>query len=184
MRKVAVDDLPTNPHADADRRDLTDPLDAAGVALNRFSLEPGEWASGLHAHDDQEEVYVVIAGELTVERLDGTTTLEADEAARFAPEEHHAARNEGDADAELLALGAPRDSEVVRIPLDCLDCDARGLRPAMDDEGPALVCPDCGAERDATCPECGSPEMMATVPGGREDPVGVCRACGAVDDRP
>lgn len=196
MNHVAIDDLPPNPHADADRRDLTDPLDAAGIALNRFTLAPGEWVSGLHAHEDQEEVYVVLAGTLTVETLDGERTVGGDEAVRFAPGEYHAGRNEarGDRDSddrvdaadvagdvvELLALGAPRHTEVIRIPLACPDCGGVGLDPRMGDGGPVLHCPDCGGEADATCPECRSPEMLATVPEGRESPVGVCQDCGAV----
>lgn len=182
MNHVAIDSLPSNPHADADRRDLTDQLETAGLAINRFVLEPGEWCSSLHAHEDQEEVFVVLSGTLTVETLDGETTVGANEAVRFAPGESHAGRNDdgSDGDVELLALDAPRDSEAICIPLDCPDCGEVGLAPEMDD-GPVLICPDCGGETDATCPECGSPEMKATVPEGRDAPVGVCQECGAVD---
>lgn len=180
MNHVAVDDLPSNPHADADRRDLTNPLDAASIALNRFTLAPGEWASGLHAHEDQEEVYVVLDGTLTVETLEGCSAVAADEAVRFAPGEYHAGRNGGDDPVTLLALGVPRDSEAVRIPLDCPDCGRMGLRPAMDDDGPVLGCPDCLGRADAACPDCGSDAMRATVPDGEEEPAGVCQDCGAV----
>lgn len=180
MQRVAIDDVGPHPRLDADRRDLTDPLDTDGLALNRFTLAPGEWCSGLHCHEDQEEVYVVFDGSLTVETLDGESTLGADEAVRFAPGEYHAGRNDGDERVRLLALGAPRDTEAIRIPLACPDCGQIGLRPGMGDDGPVLGCPDCLGETSAVCGDCGSAEMRATVPQGRDRPAGVCQDCGAV----
>lgn len=185
MQRVTIDAADRNPHLDADRRDLTGPLGTDGLALNYYRLEPGEWASGLHCHEDQEEVYVVLDGEVTVETLAGGSddnpteaVIGADEAVRFAPGEYHACRNEADRSATLFALGAPRDSEVVRIPLDCPDCGRTGLRPATGDDGPVLGCPDCLGEVEATCPDCGSAAMRATVPDDGDAPAGVCQNCG------
>jgi uncharacterized cupin superfamily protein len=182
MQRVAFDDVDPHPQLDTDRRGLTDPLDADGLALNRFTLAPGEWCSGLHCHEDQEEVYVVLDGTLTVETLDGDHSLDTDEAARFAPGEYHAGRNDGDEPVRLLALGTPRESEAIRVPLGCPDCGQVGLRPAMGEDGPILGCPDCLGETAATCDDCGSTEMRATVPEGRDRPAGVCQECGAVRD--
>lgn len=179
MQRVAIDAVDPASHLDADRRDLAAPLSTDGLALNRFVLDPGEWCSGLHCHEDQEEVYVVLDGTLTVETLEGCSAVAAAEAVRFAPGEYHAGRNDGDDPVTLLALGVPRDSEAVRIPLDCPDCGRMGLRPSIGDDGPVLGCPDCLGRADATCPDCGSDAMRATVPDGREEPAGVCQDCGA-----
>lgn len=186
MQRVVIDAVEPDPRLDADRRTLAEPLDAGGLALNRYTLAPGEWTSGLHCHEDQEEVYVVLDGELTVETVDPSadeaveTVVAGDEAVRFAPGEYHSGRNDGDGRVRLLALGAPRESEAVRIPLACPDCGHEGLRPGTGDDGPMLGCPDCRGETEASCPDCGSAAMRATVPDGGTTPAGVCQDCGAV----
>ena len=181
----------------ADRYRLGDSLNAAGVAVNRYVLAPGERISGLHAHLDQEEVFVVLNGVLTFETWtpdessDGTderatpggaVTVDSGEAIRFAPGDFQSGRNDGDEEAAVLALGAPRDGEGVRIPLPCPGCGHEDRRPGMDGDGqqPVLVCPNCGTERDATCPTCGSKAMYATLSDDDRTPIGVCRDCGAV----
>lgn len=183
MQHVVSDAVsPTAAH-DAEKRPLSDALGTTDLALCQFSLAPGEWASGLHAHLDQEEVYVVLAGDLTVETLDSEQVVAAGEAVRFAPGEYHGARSDGDDETVFLALGAPKVSEQVRIPLTCPDCDHEGLAPTMGDDGPRLACTDCGAEVDAACPDCGSADVQATVPDGASNPAGACQACG-VESRP
>ena len=151
MKHVSIDDIdPMVMGADIDRRGLSDPLSTENLAINHYHLEPGERLSGaIHTHMDQEEVFFVIEGEATFERLDeDDVTVGAGEAVRFAPGEYQSGGNSGDGDLRVLGLGAPLGSEDVRVPQDCPECGNDNLRivPAEDGEGFDSVCPDCGAE--------------------------------------
>lgn len=155
METVAIDDVEPDTYDPEnrthDRRVLTGPLNASDVAVNHYVLDPGERFSGaVHAHDDQEELFLVVDGEATFETRNGEVVVSADEAIRFAPGEFQSGRNDGDEPVVAFALGAPRDSEAVRIAsvpgvgdVECPDC-GRGDMTASADGG--LVCPDCGAE--------------------------------------
>ena len=161
MESVRVRDVEPSPtETGAERRTLADPLGATNIAVNHYILEPGErFAASLHAHPDQEEVFVVLAGEATFEtRQSGEPsanereiTVGENEAVRFAPGEFQTGRNATDERVVALALGAPRDSEEVRIArapeigeIACPDCGRGDMR--IPDEGTDLVCPDCGTE--------------------------------------
>jgi mannose-6-phosphate isomerase-like protein (cupin superfamily) len=157
MEKVAIDDVEPSTfdpeNRTHDRRGLTDPLNASDVAVARYVLEPGERFSGaLHAHTDQEEVFVVVQGEATFRTRDGEVTVGEDEAVRFAPGEFQTGGNEGDEDLVAFALGAPKETEDVRIAripgvgdVACPDCGHDNMRIPGEDGGP-LVCPECGGE--------------------------------------
>lgn len=145
----------------ADRRVLTEALGATELAIARYVLAPGDRLSGaVHAHPDQEEVFVVLAGEVTFETGrepdgSGTVRVGTGEVVRFAPGEFQSGRNAGDERAVVLALGAPRDAgetRVARIPVlddydvECPGCGRGDLRFARDGDvtDDDLVCPDCG----------------------------------------
>ena len=166
MKHVAIEDVDSEPYEDlhADRRDLAAALGTEHVAITRYVLEPGERFSGsVHAHVDQEEVFALLEGEATFEiRADGDdergertddVAVAAGEVIRFAPGEFQSGRNAGDERVVALALGAPRESEDVRISripvLDdrnvaCPDCDRDHMRIARADDVD-FECPDCGA---------------------------------------
>jgi mannose-6-phosphate isomerase-like protein (cupin superfamily) len=169
MELVSIDDVEPHPADEAyqsDRRVLTDPLNAAHLSIVRYALEPGERFSGsVHAHPDQEEVFVVLEGEATFEtRTNGgatdgdeyerrEVTVGPNEAIRFAPGEFQSGRNAGDGEVVALGLGAPRDSNDIWIDrisvLDdrdasCPECGRDSMRIPTDDR-PGLVCPNCGA---------------------------------------
>ncbi|MXV64546.1 cupin domain-containing protein [Natronorubrum sp. JWXQ-INN-674] len=165
MEHVAIDDIDSEPYDDlhADRRSLTDPLGADGVAITRYVLEPGERFSGsVHAHMDQEEVFVVLEGEATFETWtgEGDTNIEVtvgeNEVVRFPPGEFQSGRNAGDDRVVALALGAPRKTEdirIARIPvLDdrnvaCPDCECDHMRISSADDA-EFECPACAATLD------------------------------------
>ncbi|NHN58090.1 MULTISPECIES: cupin domain-containing protein [Halorussus] len=205
MEKTAIDDADSAAFDEGvDRRSLAEALGATDLALNHYRVPPGEeFPSGLHAHGDQEEVFVVLDGEATFETLAprdegggdqqvsewtaAAVTAAAGEAVRFAPGEYQSGRNAGDEDLVALALGAPRDSEDVRIPLACPECGHDYLGPEAGEDGEVrLVCPACGAEHAPDgCPDCGS-EMRAALGGSADGPsavrsetVAVCPDCGA-----
>lgn len=159
---------------------LGDALGSEHVAINRYRVAPGDgFPSGLHAHADQEEVFVVVAGEATFETLDGEVTVGAGEAARFAPGEFQTGENRGDGDLVAFALGAPRETDDVRVPATCPECDAETLR--LDTAGANLTfrCPDCDAEHvPRPCPDCGGDALGFTTD-DEHRPVVECEECGA-----
>jgi uncharacterized cupin superfamily protein len=184
MERIALEDAPsTGVGASSDRRDLSEPLGATGVAINRYRLAPGDgFPGGLHAHADQEEVFVVREGEATFETLDGEVTAGAGEAVRFAPGEFHSGRNASGEPLVALAIGAPRETADVRLPVACSACDHSDLRLTGDAHS-TFVCPACGGEyRPAPCPSCGCDDLRMTRSGGST--VAVCADCGAEFDRP
>ncbi|WP_432507992.1 cupin domain-containing protein [Halorubrum ezzemoulense] len=148
MERVSIDEVePSALGSDVDRRGLSEPLGATDVALNRYRLDPGErFSGGLHTHMDQEEIFVVVEGEATFETMDGDVSVGAGEAVRFAPSEFQSGKNDGDEPVVAFALGAPRDSEDVRIPQECPECGHENMRAVPSDDGFDLRCPECGAE--------------------------------------
>jgi uncharacterized cupin superfamily protein len=159
VNRVRVDDVDAVDLPDAaPRREVGAALGATDVALNRYTLGPGEaLADTLHGHGDQEEVFVVLDGAVTFEARplgDEETvdlTVAAGEAVRFTPGDLQRGRNASDRPATLLAIGAPPGSDDLRFPFDrlppvpdaCPDCDHdRDAR--LDDE--RFVCPGCGAD--------------------------------------
>ncbi|WP_323191424.1 cupin domain-containing protein [Halostella sp. PRR32] len=157
MEKVSIDDVEPSTfdpeNRTHDRRGLTEPLNAGDVAVARYVLEPGERFSGaLHAHMDQEEIFLVVEGEATFRTREGEVTVSEDEAVRFATGEFQTGGNEGDEDLVAFALGAPRETEDVRIAripgvgnVACPDCGHDNMQiPGTD--GEPLVCPECNGE--------------------------------------
>ena len=184
MNPISLGDGASDALGDERLRRLSPSLDATNVAINRYRLAPGEgFPGGLHAHVDQEEVFVVLEGEATFETMEGSVTVASGEAIRFAPGTYQSGRNDDDRPLVALALGAPRDTEDVRIPFACPDCEHGSLRLAT--EGTlTFVCPDCAAEHVPTpCPTCDSDDLQATL-SEPQQPVVTCRGCGATFDRP
>ena len=159
-------------------RRLGDALAADHVAINHYRVAPGERIAGLHAHADQEEVFVVQEGAVTFEMLDGRVHVADEEAVRVPPGEFQSCHNTADDEAVVLALGAPRDTDDVRIPVGCSECGAAEHRLMVLEGEELLMCPDCGAETEPNCEACGGTEMRV-VPDGNGSPVERCRGCGA-----
>lgn len=150
MESVSIYDVESSPtETGVERHRLADSLGTTDLALNHYVLEPGERFSGsLHVHMDQEEVFVVVAGEATFELLDGAITIEKGEAVRFAPGEFQSGKNEADERVVAFALGAPRDSENIRVPLRCPECGHDEMRAVvLEDKRRAVgICQNCDAE--------------------------------------
>ena len=179
MRKVAVNDALAAQIDGVDRRALGDALETADVALNRYVVPADERVSGLHAHADQEEVFVVLDGTVTFERLDGTVSVGKRHAVRFAPGEFQSAKNDSTDRAIMLAIGAPLETDDVRVPVGCSTCEHGEMQLSFSDGEESLVCPVCGAETEPECPECGGGELRAVLDEAREGPVNVCVDCDA-----
>lgn len=144
MDQVSLSELEADTApGDVECRRLGVVLGMEHAAVNHYRVPPGEaLPAGLHAHGDQEEVFLV-----------------------------------------LLAVGAPRDSEDIRIPASCPACGSEELRLETDG-GVRLVCPGCAAEHvPADCPECGAGGMYMTLAEDGE-PVAACRDCAATFAEP
>ena len=156
MQRVDIDDVePMSFRDDLDRRALTEPLGTSDLAINRYVLEPGQaFAAGLHTHLHQEEVFYVIEGTATFEtKFEPTAESEtvevgAGEAIRFAPGEYQQGRNESEDTVVALALGGPKESTDVRIPIPCRECESETLAVVITDDGMNYECPDCGTAAD------------------------------------
>jgi uncharacterized cupin superfamily protein len=106
-------------------------LRVESFGLNLMLLEPGQQGR-IHRHREQEEVYVVLEGTLTLE-LDGgeTHTLQPRDAARVAPEVRRRLSNRGDTRVALLALGGA-EPHVGRDGLAYTDWDETEGRPPQE----------------------------------------------------
>lgn len=186
MEKVAISDVPARAVAeDSARRELSELLKTTSIALNHYRIAPGEGLpGGLHAHMDQEEVFIVLDGEATFETLDGEVTVGEREAIRFSPGEFQSGRNNADRELIAVAMGGPRDTEDIRIPVACPDCEHDALRFQTRDDDLTFVCPDCETEHvPRNCPACGDPDLRVTLDETTHTVV-VCQGCGAEFENP
>lgn len=167
-----------------DRHELSAPLATTGISVNHYRIPPENGLpGGVHAHMDQEEVLIVLAGTAEFETMDGTITVEAGEAIRFGPGEFHSGTNAAEQDLVALAVGAPRATEDVRIPFACSACGHSDLRLTTDD-GLQFVCPDCSLTQrpNEVCPACGG-DLRVTLDADGQAVVG-CSACATQFESP
>ena len=79
-------------------------LGVTSFGMNEMILEPGQ-RSRIHIHEHQEEVFLVLAGELTI-AIDGAEeTLKEDELIRVAPAMRRQLINKGREKLIMLAVG-------------------------------------------------------------------------------
>lgn len=162
------------------RRGLSEPLGTSDMAINHYRIAPGEGLpGGLHAHIDQEEVFSVIEGEATFETMDGTVSIGEGELVRFAPGEFHSGENASDSDLVVIAIGAPRPTEDVRIPVDCPECGNNTLCLESCESDLELRCSNCDATHiPRDCPQCSHPDLRVTLDAAI-CPVVRCQGCSA-----
>lgn len=150
MEHTSVEEVESFERAGASVRSLTEALGLGDVAINHYTLEEGErFSSGMHTHEDQEEIFYVLSGEAAFETPDGEVEVGAGEAVRFAPGDYQTGKNAGEGTVEALALGAPKESTDVRVPIPCTECENDDLRAIPADDGFTFECPECGEAFDA-----------------------------------
>jgi uncharacterized cupin superfamily protein len=85
---------------------LSDALGLRSFGLRLHTLAPRQ-RNRIHLHRDQEEVYLVLEGELTIGFEGGEElTVRRHELVRVPPEHRRQLMNRGDAPVQLLAIGA------------------------------------------------------------------------------
>lgn len=169
----------------SEQRKLTEALASDAVAINHYRVAPGdELPGGLHAHMDQEEVFVVIGGRASFETLSGEISVSAGEVVRFDRGDFRSGKNPAEDELEVLAIGAPPSSADARIPFECSACGHPDLRSGFAAERIRFICPQCETASVATaCPGCGGDDLRASL-GGDDRPVVRCRGCGTEFEDP
>jgi len=115
-RVVDADEVEPEPDRPCTLRRLSAPAGLDGMAVNRFTAEPGEQLPlAYHYHDKQEEVFYVLTGTLHVETPEGTLKAEADDVVAVDPDSPQRAYNPEDATGtvDVVAIGAPPASDDV-----------------------------------------------------------------------
>lgn len=115
---------------------------------------------------------------MTFETLDGEQPLRSGDAVRFPPGEFQSGKNDGDRTATVLGIGAPRDTDALRVPVACGSCGHDRTEPRVRDGETLLGCPHCGHESVVRCPACGSDDVRAELDSDGGEPVSVCLECG------
>jgi uncharacterized cupin superfamily protein len=103
----AVEPLDNRP---CEARSISDAAGLDRLGMRTYAVEPGEQMPlSYHYHDEQEEVFYVLAGTLHVETPAREFTVEHGSVFVAEPESPHRAFNPDDASAtaEVLAVGAP-----------------------------------------------------------------------------
>ena len=92
-------------------RPLTEPLGAEQVAVTLIRIPPhSDFEQGTgHFHDEQEELYIVARGTLTMRFGDAIRKVGPGAVARVAPRTARSHRNEGDEPVEIWAVSTQLD---------------------------------------------------------------------------
>jgi uncharacterized cupin superfamily protein len=97
-----------DPETDERFLTLRRPLGATAVGLNQMTLHPGQ-RGRIHRHREQEEIYVVLRGVLTLVTEDGELEAGEGELVRVAAPVRRQLVNRGARAVVLLAIGATGD---------------------------------------------------------------------------
>ncbi len=89
-------------------RFLTESLDLESFAISVERFAPGFRPSRGHRHSLQEEVYLVISGQIEMKLDDDVITVGPMTAVRVAPRTGRAIRCSGSEEATIVVVGAPR----------------------------------------------------------------------------
>ena len=112
---IDPDDLEPEPDRPSEMRYVSEAAGMERMGLRVYTVEPGEEIplSGLHYHEEQEEAFYVIEGELSVETPDRTYHVDSGRFFVAEPESPHRAHNPADADGDVrvIGMGAPPRSD-------------------------------------------------------------------------
>ena len=108
---VEPDELEPSADHPCDRRSLAEAAELAQLAAAVYDLAPGDdLATTYHYHEQREELFYVLAGDLHVETPDGEFVIGADETFLVDPESPIRPHNPADAteSVRVLGVGAPK----------------------------------------------------------------------------
>lgn len=129
MKRIDVSELPTAkgtsypaPFDEPCRTREVQRIAAAGgltqFGVNRVRLPPGAWSSQRHFHSHEDELVVVLEGEVVLVTDAGEETLRSGDAAAFRAGERdgHHLQNRSSSDAVLLVVGSRNDADYGEYP--------------------------------------------------------------------
>lgn len=108
-------DVEPTPGRPSVQRAISDAVGLEHVAVNRYEAEPGEAIPlAYHVHDEQEELFYVLSGRLTVETPEETYEVGPDEVFVVEPgsPQYASAADDAAETTRVLAVGAPRVDDV------------------------------------------------------------------------
>jgi mannose-6-phosphate isomerase-like protein (cupin superfamily) len=112
---IDPDDVEPAPDRPAEMRYVSEAAGMSRMGLRLYRVESGEDVplSGLHYHDEQEEAFYVVEGELHVETPDREYAVESGQFFVAEPESPHRAFNPASSEetAVVVAVGAPPVSD-------------------------------------------------------------------------
>ncbi|MDF9747309.1 cupin domain-containing protein [Natrinema salsiterrestre] len=112
---VDPDDIAPESNRPSETRYISDAIGMANLGLRMYRVAPGEEIplSGLHYHDEQEEVFYVADGTLSVETPDRDYRVDRGQFFVAEPGSPHRAYTDSDADGEatVIGMGAPPVSD-------------------------------------------------------------------------
>lgn len=114
-RVIDPDAVEPTPDRPCVQRALGDAAGLENVAVNFYAVEPGEQIPmAYHYHDEQEEIFYVLDGELRVETPEGEEVVPEDHLFVVEPDSPQRAFNPEDAaeTVRTLVLGAPSIDDV------------------------------------------------------------------------
>jgi uncharacterized cupin superfamily protein len=123
---VDPEELETVPDRPCELRRISAAAGLSQMAVNRFRADPGEQLPlAYHYHDEQEELFVVLEGTLSVETPERTYEVPAGSCFAVEPESPQRAYNPADADdrVTVVAVGAPAVTDVHGYDPDDVDAD-------------------------------------------------------------
>ena len=113
-----VDDVYAGSRVPGEFRPLSDALGTEQVAVTLIRVPPhSDFEQGTgHYHEEQEELYLVTRGTLTMRFGDDIRHVAAGSAVRVAPRTPRSHRNEGDEPVEMWAVSTRTDgSDAVKL---------------------------------------------------------------------
>jgi len=112
---IDPDELEPTPERPCDQRSITDAAALDNFAFNVYTADPGESIPlAYHVHEEQEEAFYVLSGELHVETPEGEFVVGPDEVFVAEPQSPHFASVPEDAAGPVraVAVGAPNVDDV------------------------------------------------------------------------
>jgi quercetin dioxygenase-like cupin family protein len=106
-----TDSLEPTPDYPCTRRSISEATDLSMLAAATYTLEPGEQLPRTyHSHDQREELFYVLSGELSVETPDRTYSVPEESIFVAEPDSPHRAYNPETAgeSVSVLGVGAPQ----------------------------------------------------------------------------
>lgn len=151
-RKVNIQNINSTVSPASKKIELDEAVGAETFGVNLFTAHPDEqlpW--GYHRHPNQEEILLVLSGEIEVNTPNEVYHVSENEAI-FVPMDHkQCAAAVGNAPASVIAIGAPKASDEAIIEEQCERCDEvtqhePQIKNGHDNESHALSCVNCGTE--------------------------------------